>query len=354
MEENKITENEENKEEIILNNLKNFLENIEKDKLEKERLLQYFRAKDYKTKENIKTYFIEKYELDEQIFNKYINALQENANNYLKKTDLFDKDIQDLEKQLSENAKKAVYKNFLLKVFMPYLLLYDLAQQFSVSLELFEKELKKHATTYLMRKNIDQNTKKYLENLNKILDKKDEKEKQEELEQAFLPLLQAAEGEVKEYVELLVDKLNEKTDEIIQNTSKTFLLQHKIIEKNLQLTEKDKIQHLENHLAVLLNRKDKNEDYAIINSINDAIKLNLNENLSFNLLKQVFSNLNKKQFAQIYTYCKYKKINENTSLQDIANFVARNKEKIQEIEKKLYKQNLEINFNPRKISIIDL
>ena len=357
MEENKIVvnEQEENKEEIILNNLKNFLESINNNRQEKERILHYFTAKDYKTKENIKEYFIEKYSLDEKLFNRYIQALQEQANNYLKKTDLLQQDIENLEKQLSENTRKALYKNFLLKVFMPYLLIYDLAQQFSVTMELFEKELKKHTTNYLMQKNLNEQTRKYLENLNKILEKKDEKEKEKEIEKMLLPVVQTAEKETIEYVELLKNKLEEETEKIIKNTNETFLLQHKITAKDLKLDEKQKIEHLENHLAILLADKNKTEDYAIINSINDTIKLKLYENLSFNLLKQVFGNLNKKQFAEIYSYCKQNKINENTSLQDIQQFAKQNKQKVKEIEQKLYKQKLEINFNPKKnIKIIDL
>ena len=354
MEENKVITEEENKEEIILNNLKDFLNSIDTNKQEKERLLQYIRAKDYKTKENIKTYFIEKYELDEKIFSKYIQALQEQANNYLQKTDLIEKDIQNLEKQLSENAKKALYKNFLLKVFMPYLLFYDLAQQFATGMELFEKELKKNINNYIMQKNLDENTKKYLQNLQKILDEKDKKEKEEKIEQALLLIEEKAEEEVGEYVALLENKLEQKKDEIIKNTNETFLLEHKIAAEDLKITEKDKIEHIENHVAKLLSTNNKNKDYALINSINDAIKLNLNENLSFNLLKQVFKDLDKKQFAEITAYCKNNKINENTNLKDIENFAKQNKQKIKEIEKKLYKQSLNINFNPKRINIINL
>ena len=355
MEENRIIEQEENKEEIILNNLKKFLQEINENRKEKERLLQFFRAKDYRSKEQIRQYFVEKYELDEKLFNAYINALQEQTNNYLKKTDLLQQDIENLEKQLSYNAKKAISKNFLLKIFMPYIFVYDLAQQFSVSLQLFEKELKKNINNYLLNKNLDENTKKYLNNLQKILDEKNEKEKEEKIEQALLPILQTAEEKAKEYVQLLANKLNEKTDEIMRDTSKTFLLEHKITEKDLKITEKDKIEHLENHLAILLADKNKTEDYKIINAIEDTIKLKLDENLSFNLIKQVFNNIDKKQFAQIYSYCKNNKINENTTLEDVENFAAKNKEKVKEIEKKLYKQSLNINFNPKKhIDIIDL
>ena len=356
MEENKvITEKlEENEEEIILNNLKNFLQEIDENRQEKERLLQYFRAKDYKSKEQIRQYFLEKYELDEKIFDKYINALQDHAQNYMQKTDLLEEDVKNLEKQLSENAKRFLNKNFMLKIFMPYLYFFDLMQQFSVSMELFEKELKKSINNYIMQKNLDKNTKKYLQNLNKILDKKDEKEKEEKIEQAFLPLLREAKVEVKEYVELLENKLEQETDKIIQQTNNNFLLEHKVTEKDLQLTEADRIQHLENHVAILLSKKNKKEDYALINSINDSVKLNLDENLSFNLLKQVFNSLDKKQFSQIYAYCKTKEVNENTNLKDIENFAKQNKQKVKEIEKKLYKQSLDINFNPKKnINIID-
>jgi len=361
MEENKIiNKTEAEVAEEKLKNFKIFLEEIVNKGEARELINNYLQTRDIQAKENIKNYVIEKYNLDTNIFNKYITALQEKQKEYIQK----DKQLQQIQENLMQEAtklNKALSNNITLKILLPFLLAKDIAMQFNIQSSLLIAELKKEINKVLQDRFTEKSSKMYLQNLLSVLNNKNltEREKIEELKEdtkAGLLILNKLNKKDTEQIILKAKEIqNNIKNKIITKTAEKqiMLLEHKVTNKNLNIVEKNNIEHLALHTAILLNSNNTNL-YKQCMFVKDASKLNLNVNLTYNLFKQVFDNVNKKEFAELYLYAANNKVTENINLKNIKEFAKNNKTELNNVNKQLYNINItDINFK-NKIKEIEI
>jgi len=314
--ENKIitdkTEAEIAKEKLI--NLKTFLNDITTNGQAREMINNFLEEEDYNKKENIKKYILEQYNLTEDMFNKYTNALKEKAEEFLKNDKEYNRIQKELEREVNRTVKN-VNKNLALKVLLPFTIYADVAQMFAVQSNLFLNSIKKDINKYLQDKNNTKFTKTFLNNLNEIL--KDETETNEQKieriqSNAILQLLDLKEDnkEAFEQIAGLIQSENYNIKEKIideATNEQIMLLEHKVTAKTLKQNELPELEKLENAIAnAIVKNRQEPEQIRKFEIISSSYFSPLDEELKFNLLKNLDEiKIDKKDFAEVYALKEY-------------------------------------------------
>ncbi|ACM92336.1 hypothetical protein NAMH_1499 [Nautilia profundicola AmH] len=274
----------------VLQNLQKFFNDISEDKETKALVNGYIKTKDINKQKQIINYLAEKYNIDENIVNQYFSSLREKAEQKLKEIDELDKINEKLFKNLQY---KSNVKFSTLHILMPFLLLKNVAETYSVAGEIWANQFKQLALKHINNITLKNETDTYLKKIKKLLNdgKYEELEKESLKELTLLP-----EEEQTLLIENLKETKNEIDAEIKEEAGEqVLLLTHKVTDKDVNLSE---LESFENVVAENLYNHGNNINSKFLS----ATELLLNNNLKYNLLKQVFTNLTPEEFAKMLTY----------------------------------------------------